>query len=136
MKYFLIFILSILCFCAFAKYGDATVEKVIRVSDGDTFVVDIKDFPDIVGKSISVRIYGIDTPEKNDFRIELKKLAIDAKTYLLIRLSGAKKIELKNMRRDKYFRILADVFIDGKDIGKEMIERGYAKEYYGGKKEW
>jgi endonuclease YncB( thermonuclease family) len=38
------------------------------------------------------------------------------------------------MQRGKYFRIVADVFVDGSNLGQELIERGLAKPYDGGTK--
>lgn len=50
--------------------------KVIKVRDGDTFVITIEDTPDVFGEEIAVRIRGIDTPELNDKREEIKAIAI------------------------------------------------------------
>ena len=50
------------------------------------------------------------------------------------RLREGKVIELRNMKRGKYFRIVAEVWIDGKSQGEELIELGLAKAYDGGKK--
>jgi endonuclease YncB( thermonuclease family) len=38
------------------------------------------------------------------------------------------------MQRGKYFRIVADVYVDGSDLGQELIEKGLAKPYHGEKK--
>jgi endonuclease YncB( thermonuclease family) len=38
------------------------------------------------------------------------------------------------MKRRKYFRIVADVFVDGQDLGQELTQKGLAKPYEGGKK--
>ena len=46
-----------------SSYGTVSVSRVIRVIDGDTFVVGIDELPDLIGKDISVRVNGIDTPE-------------------------------------------------------------------------
>ncbi len=45
---------------------------------------------------------------------------------------------LIDAERGKYFRIVARVQADGKDIGQSLIDRGMAVEYDGGKKtkEW
>ena len=49
---------------------------MIKVRDGDTFVITIEDTPDVFGEEIAVRIRGIDTPELNDKREEIKAIAI------------------------------------------------------------
>jgi micrococcal nuclease len=53
-------------------------------------------------------------------------------------LSDAKTIELKNPQRDKYFRVLAEVWIDGESLGEKLKGDGLAKEYdgEGARPEW
>ena len=46
------------------------INEVINVYDGDTFRVNIDEFPPIIGENIAIRILGIDTPE-----ISIKRLA-------------------------------------------------------------
>jgi len=115
-------------------YGSVEITKVVSVYDGDTFTCDINQYPPIAGQKISIRIFGIDTPEMKDKNPQVKALAVKAKEFVKTRLTTAKTIELRNMRRDKYFRILADVFIDGKNLGSLLIDKGLAKPYYGGTK--
>lgn len=115
-------------------YGTLQVDKVCRVHDGDTFIADIAEVHPLIGMQISVRIAKIDAPEMTDKRTEIKQLAIQSRDYLSMRLEQAKIIELINIQRDKYFRILADVFIDGVDLAAELVDQGLAKPYDGGKK--
>lgn len=117
------------------SYGNVIVSKVISVYDGDTFRCNINDFPAIIGQDISIRIYGVDTPEMKDKDPMKKAQAIKARDYVRSRLNKAKKIELRNIQRDKYFRILADVYADNSSISDELIKKGYAKPYFGGTKE-
>ena len=49
-------------------------------------------------------------------------------------LKDAEQITLKNMERGKYFRIAADVIVDGENLGDLLIEAGMAIRYNGGKK--
>jgi micrococcal nuclease len=116
-------------------YGKAKITEVRSIYDGDTFRCTIKSYPKIIGDDISVRVAGIDCPEMTDKRPEIKALAQQAKQYTVARLREGKIVWLMNMRRDKYFRILADISIDGKDLAKELIEKGLAKPYDGGTKE-
>ena len=111
-------------------YGNVKVSRVTKVYDGDTFAVDINEFPAIVGKDISIRIYGIDTPEMKSGN----KAALEAKKFVEYRLSRAKKIILRNIRRGKYFRIVAEVYLDGESLGDMLLKAGLAKRYYGGEK--
>jgi len=57
-----------------------------------------------------------------------------AKQITVEMLRNAKVIELHNMHRGKYFRIVADVFTDGKSVAKELVKRGLAVVYRGGRK--
>ena len=65
----------------------------------------------------------------------MKAKAREAKQYTVKRLREGKKIELLELRRDKYFRILARVMIDGEDLGAELLKAGLSKPYDGGTKE-
>jgi micrococcal nuclease len=49
-------------------------------------------------------------------------------------LTEAKQIELVDMRRDKYFRILAGIRADGQDLAQMLIKAGLAVPYDGGTK--
>lgn len=112
-------------------YGSIAVDEVVSVYDGDTFKVHIKDYPPIIGEKMSIRIYGIDAPEIRGSAPLVKKLAYVAKEYAKYKLLNATKIILKNIRRGKYFRIIAEVFVDGVDLGKSLMKAKLAKAYYG-----
>lgn len=116
-------------------YGNATVTRVVSVYDGDTFRCDIAGYPPVVGHDIGIRVAGIDTPEMKDKRPEVKALAVKARDYVKLRLAGATTIELRNIRRGKYFRLVADVYADGVSVAHELLEAGLAKPYDGGTKE-
>jgi endonuclease YncB( thermonuclease family) len=107
------------------------VRKVDRVHDGDTFIAEIADVHPLIGKEISIRIKGIDTPEITEKRQDIKALALKAREYVAHRLQQGSVVELCNVQRDKYFRILADVRVDGIDLGSELIQSGLAKPYDG-----
>ncbi len=119
------------------NYGNATVSEITSIYDGDTFRCNIKDYPAIIDEHMGIRVAGIDTPEMRDKRPEIKVLAQKAKQFAVKRLREGKVIELKNMYRGKYFRIVAEVWIDGVNLGDELIMAGLAHKYDGGKKiEW
>ena len=118
-------------------YGNCVVAKINSVYDGDTFRCDIAGVPDIIGKNISIRVNGIDTPEMKDKDQYVRMKAVDAKNLAQRKLLGAKKVELRNIDRGKYFRIIADVYVDGESLSKIMLDSGLANEYDGGtKQEW
>ena len=109
---------------------------VVKVRDGDTFVINIENVPDVFGKEIAVRIRGIDTPELNDKREEIRNIAIKAKEELERLLTSGEKVILYNLGRDKYFRLLASVKVGDIDVSEYLIKKGLAKSYDGGAKVW
>ncbi len=98
------------------RYPNVTVSRLIRVIDGDTFVCDIDELSALIGKNIRIRLKHIDTPELRARDPEERQAAQEEKQRLTELLTGAKVIELKNVDRCKYFRILSDIYIDGEDI--------------------
>lgn len=134
----IIVLLFLFCFCLYSKTYDDTITdfEIVRVRDGDTFVINIPNIPQVFGSEIAVRIRGINTPELRDNREEVKKRAYEAKAELEKLLLNAKEIILYNIGRDKYFRILASVKADGIDVGEYLIKKGLAKKYNCGCKVW
>ena len=116
------------------SYGPFVVSRVTKVYDGDTITVDIDELNPLAGKKIGVRILGIDTPEIRSKDPEVKAMAYEVRDWLLNKIKNAKRVELKNVQRDKYFRILADVYVDGEKVANEMLEKKLAIPYDGGKK--
>lgn len=110
---------------------DFTIKEVY---DGDT--VKIKEMY-LNALPISVRIRGIDTPEKS-FRakcIKEKKLASKATKKLKKIIKNSSVIYYKNVGWDKYGgRILADMYNEKGNIADQMIAAGLAYKYDGGKK--
>ena len=116
------------------EYGTVTVSKVISVYDGDTFRVDIDSLPPIVGKNIPIRLNGVDTPEIRGKCQYEKDLAIEARDFVRNKLANAKEIRLTKLQRGKYFRVVADVMIDGVSLEQELLDNALAYKYTGGKK--
>jgi len=134
-----LFLVITLCLGAFVvkaatEYGSVTVSKVISVYDGDTFRVNIDSLPPLVGKNIPIRLEGVDTPEIQGKCQYEKDLAIKARDFVRSKLDNAKEIMLNNLKRGKYFRIVADVTVDGVSLEKELLENELAYKYSGGKK--
>ena len=107
---------------------------VVRVIDGDSLVVNVPSFPPIVGQEIAVRIAGCDTPELRDRRPEVRDMAQRAKALTAELAPVGSRIWLHDIRRDKYFRLLARVRTDSGDIGEALLRQGLAVPYNGGKK--
>ena len=116
------------------QYGTVTVSKVISVYDGDTFRVNIDSLPPIVGKNIAIRVNGVDTPEIRGKCQYEKNLALKARDFVRGKLANAKEIKLTNLQRGKYFRVVANVVVDGVSLEQELLDNELAYEYSGGKK--
>jgi endonuclease YncB( thermonuclease family) len=112
--------LVILTGCGNADAIEAT--KVTRVIDGDTIVIVNKEYP----KGKSVRIIGINTPERHECGYEEAKKNMQDMVL-------AKRVTLVmegNQNEDKWHRLLRYVDLGGKDVGKEQIKDGLAKAQY------
>ena len=108
---------------------------VIKVYDGDTITVATA-FPwePQVAYRFSVRILGIDTPEKRTKDDDEKYVANIAQKFVADRILN-KFVTLQNVSTDKYGRLLANVYTsDGVSIGEELIKNNLAVAYDGGTK--
>ena len=114
------------------RFGDVVVSEVTSIYDADTFRVNIKGWPDIIGQHMSIRVLGVDAPEIRG-KCEAEKIAArKAKQFTVQALRSAHSIELRNIKRGKYFRILADVYIDGENLAQALISARHARVYDGG----
>ena len=94
-----------------------------HVVDGDTVKVNFR------GKSETLRIIGIDTPETKDPRSPVQCFGEEATAYAKTLLEDTEiLIETKN-ERGKYGRLLAYLEIYEEDFGEIMIRDGYAFHY-------
>ena len=131
----LILPLLLLASPAFAKdFGDYNNAIYLRNYDGDTITFNLPELHPIIGEKISIRVNGIDTPEIRGKCEKEKYDAKQAKEMVADILKDAEQIVLRNMERGKYFRIAADVIVDGENLGDMLIEAGMAVRYDGGKK--
>ena len=116
------------------KFGDYEGAIYVRYYDGDTITFNLPKLHPIIGKKIAVRVNGIDTPEIRGKCDKEKYDAEQAKGMVEDFLKDAERIDLKNMGRGKYFRIVADVYADGENLAEALIDSGMAVKYDGGKK--
>jgi endonuclease YncB( thermonuclease family) len=112
------------------------IKEVIKVVDGDTIDILIDLGFDLTKKE-RVRLAGIDTPESRTRDLEEKAMGIEAKEFLTRRLTDgvASGLRVKTEKDGKYGRMLGWLFCGDTNINTEMVYRGYAWEYDGGKKE-
>ena len=108
--------------------------KVIKIYDGDTITVAAKlPFKTSPIYRFSVRLRGIDSPEIKGTSEQECKQAIKSRDALHNLIFG-KIIEIRNNGKEKYGRLLADIYYNDIHINKWMDDQGYAVKYEGGKK--
>lgn len=101
--------------------------RVTEFVDGDTIKVDM------AGKTETIRMIGMDTPETHDPRKAVQCFGIAAAAYTK-RLIANKPVRLEadplGTNRDRYNRLLRYVYTsDGKLVEAEGIRNGYAFAY-------
>jgi endonuclease YncB( thermonuclease family) len=115
------------------KHDDRTFRCVeyVRNYDADTVTFNIPNVPAIIGKEMPIRLFGIDVAEiKGSSRCE-KEVAQQAKLFVQKVLMSAKRIDLVDVGREKYFRLLAKIRADGKDLTDMLIQKGFGYPYFG-----
>jgi endonuclease YncB( thermonuclease family) len=112
---------------AFLVFNLPTTSERITVLDGDTILFD----------DIKVRLIGLDAPETREARCTAERQAGKRAAAALRDLIKDKKVRVRMTGwKDKYRRSLAYLeFADGTDIGRKMIELGYALPYKRGDEE-
>ena len=111
-----------------------TEGEVIHVYDGDTITI-VSKLPYDASPlyRFSVRLAGIDTAEIKGKTDREKELAQEAKCALQ-KLILNKVVALKNLKTEKYGRVLADVYLGDLHVNQWLLDNKYAVQYSGGKK--
>jgi len=98
---------------------------VSRVVDGDTIEVEMD------GKTEDVRLLLVDTPETKHPSKPVQPYGPEASEFAKNVLSGKEvTLEFDGSKRDKYDRLLAYVWVDGKNFNKMLLEEGLARLAY------
>lgn len=124
----LLFVLLLATLPAFAEPC-----KIEKVTDGDTLKLKER----VHGLPLSIRLHQIDTPEKGKkAKCDKEAVAGEAATLFTEKLvKNAVTIDCKFKDWDKYGgRILAEVYLNGKNLSDNLVEEGLARKYYGEKK--
>jgi endonuclease YncB( thermonuclease family) len=112
--------------------------KIMRVIDGDTVEFEAPFLVDPLPKKLSIRVWGVDTPEKS-FRAKCEKeaaMGAEATKFTKDLVAHATTTQVSIYDWDKYGgRVLGDVIIDGNSLTKMLLDKGYAREYYGDAKQ-
>lgn len=88
--------------------------KVTRIADGDTFTMIFDN-----GFEVRVRLNGIDSPEKKQAFSNRAKQTLSDLIY-------KKEVKVYYKSKDRYGRVLGDIYIDNLNINQEMVRRGMA----------
>jgi micrococcal nuclease len=104
---------------AFTALGQGPVVhgRVVGVTDGDTIKVSVAE-----NQLLRTRLAFYDAPEKK------QSFGARAKQAMSELLFG-KDIELRPHAIDRYGRTVAQVGVDGKDVGEQMLRQGMAWVY-------
>jgi len=134
-------LLTLLLFPLESSYANPYDFKINRVVDGDTVVIEVSFLPKELGNHLSIRVLGVDTPEKGHrAKCELENTkAVAASLFTNNEVFDAKDIKITIKSWDKYGgRILGDVILDGVPLSTKLIQKGYAVPYSGKgqKKDW
>ena len=114
--------------------------KVVKVSDGDTVQFEAPFMQQYLGLKpvLALRVLGVDTPEKGG-RAQCPQedaLAQKASAFTKESVAKAKSIQFEIKDHDKFGgRVLGDVFLDGQRLSEMLIKNGYARAYFGEKKQ-
>jgi len=137
----LLLIVPVLAIAQPKQRPSVTYDAVItRVIDGDTVAFQADFLPAPLKKELSIRVYGVDTPEKGHRAAcpaeAARGEAATAFTKHAIATSATRQITLIDW--DKYGgRVLGDVILNGVSLRQQLIANGYAREYYGeAKQSW
>lgn len=115
------------------------IEKgyVISVYDGDTFTIATNlQGEKYTAYKFSVRLSGVDCPEMKTHNMTEKKVAQIAKEFVVETIMN-KVVYLKNVKYDKYGRILAEVYLknDSDSLSEKLLREHLAISYDGGTKQ-
>ena len=108
--------------------------EYVRNYDADTVTFNIPKLHPLIGKHVNVRVAGVDTPEIRTKDQCEKRKAVAAKKLVQNLLKKANRVDLRNISRGKYFRIVADIIIDGVSLQELLLKSGHAYSYTGGTK--
>ena len=112
-----------------------TSGKVIKVYDGDTITIATK-VPGLRNSEVykfSIRLNGIDSPELKSNNDDEKEIAKIAQTTLYDKIFD-KVVTLKNVKLEKYGRLLCDVYLKELHLNNWLLDQRLAVPYDGGTK--
>ncbi|MBI0575903.1 thermonuclease family protein [Neobacillus cucumis] len=100
---------------------------IVKNVDGDTVVIKLN------GREEKVRMLCVDTPETHHPRLGVQPFGPEASAYTKKILPVGKKVQVETGigdGRDKYGRLLAYIYVDGKMFNEMLLEKGLARVAY------
>jgi len=103
----------------------AEIVKVMRIVDGDTFTASAD------GRLLTVRMAAIDAPETSKSGHDPGQPYARKAWSHLADMILHHEVEIRRHGADRYGRVLAEVFRDGRNVNLEMVSCGLAEVYRG-----
>lgn len=116
----------------------AAAYEITRVIDGDTVEIAVDFLPEPLPPKLSIRVMGIDTPEKAP-RAQCDAeaaLAKKATAFTKNAVANATEVEVVILKWDKYGgRVLGEVYLDHQSLAESLVSAGLARHYKGDAKQ-
>lgn len=116
----------------------ASPYEITRVIDGDTVEIAVDFLPEPLPPRLSIRVMGIDTPEKAP-RAQCDAeaaLAKKATAFTKNAVANALEVEVVILKWDKYGgRVLGNVYLDHQSLAESLVSAGLARHYKGDAKQ-
>ena len=110
-------IFVVLLLLAAPALADTLTGRVVKVADGDTLTILIAG-----NEQKRIRLSEIDTPERG------QPWSRKAKDALTDKVAGA-TVSVEAVTIDRYGRTVGKVWLDGRDINRELVAEGHAWVY-------
>ncbi|MFJ8244177.1 thermonuclease family protein [Peribacillus asahii] len=109
------------------KKGSTFTAEIVKVVDGDTMKIKLPN-----GNEETVRLLLIDTPETVHPSKDVQPFGPEASQFSKELMPPGSKVEVETgiSERDKYGRLLAYFYVDGKMVNKMLLEKGLARVAY------
>lgn len=109
-------------------YGNAAIEHIHSIESNYAFICDIDNFPPVIGSRIPVFLRGLESPVEPinpDLRSFLEEVLLNRANE-----PNSPRILLKDLQRGPAFCLIADIEVDGVDLGSLLVEKGLVKRIF------